>query len=713
MNQIRHGLPLLLALCLLAALWGCDRGPAPSAEAERTAVTTEAPAPELPASDRQLLLDDAPAFPLCEAEGALYLRLRDLPGQAPVLTETPAGQLSLAWEGHRLLLRAGEPEAELSDGSRRTLSAPVLRSRTDWYLPLEGLELLGRGLVYDPAQSAYRCLRLEEGPALLCNGEALGSSLLWGGVPVLEASLLAERSEGSLELRGESLCLTLGGRVLLLRAGSPEAELDGKALSLPVPAWQAETRWYLPSDAAEALGCVLLQGEDRVELWVPTQGPELWFDGSALGPTRSFNGTPCAGLSALARAAGAKLEPQQETLRLKLGKRSLLLRPGSALLETEADTVTLPLPLLPQGEDWLAAVEPLAEALGLPRKDAEALVYSRMEPRETLLWVDGRECAACGLPEGPLYFDLETLMGPAQALPAEAGGCLYLQAFGRTLGLRPGASGLEVDGKEARLSAPVYAEAEHWYAPVELLSLLGLSELEDPELDQRYYTHIVKNDSLQEGYRVPILMYHAVSDHVWGIPELFVSPSRLEQQLQAIVEGGYTAITFEDLDRIDQIEKPVMLTFDDGYDDNYSELFPLLKQYNLKATVFIIVDDLGKSHKLTEEQVKEMSDSGLVSIQSHTMSHNYLNQMYEARLIHEHYDSMVALARITGKQPFVMCYPTGKNSYYSRGFTAKYYQYGLCMTGPCYVTGEDPYLIYRYYVPRNTGMETFRSYLEG
>ena len=156
-----------------------------------------------------------------------------------------------------------------------------------------------------------------------------------------------------------------------------------------------------------------------------------------------------------------------------------------------------------------------------------------------------------------------------------------------------------------------------------------------------------------------------------------------------------------------------MLTFDDGYDDNYRELFPLLKQYNLKATVFIIVDDLGKSHKLTKEQVKEMSDSGLVSIQSHTMSHNFLNQMYEAQLIHEHYDSMVALARITGKQPFVMCYPTGKNSYYSRSFTAKYYQYGLCMTGPCYVTGEDPYLIYRYYVPRNTGMETFRSYLEG
>ena len=208
-------------------------------------------------------------------------------------------------------------------------------------------------------------------------------------------------------------------------------------------------------------------------------------------------------------------------------------------------------------------------------------------------------------------------------------------------------------------------------------------------------------------------MYHAVSDDIWGIPELFVSPSSLEKQLQALTEGGYTAITFEDLDHIDEIEKPVMLTFDDGYDDNYTELFPLLQRYNVKATVFVIVNDLGKNHKLTEDQVREMSESGLVSIQSHTMSHGYLDGMYEKQLRYENYDSMIALARITGKQPFVLCYPTGKSSGYSRNITAEYYEYGLCMGGPCWVTGDAPYRIYRYYIPRKTTVETFLQYLEG
>ena len=170
-------------------------------------------------------------------------------------------------------------------------------------------------------------------------------------------------------------------------------------------------------------------------------------------------------------------------------------------------------------------------------------------------------------------------------------------------------------------------------------------------------------------------------------------------------------LLFEDLDRIGEIEKPVMLTFDDGYDDNYTELFPLLKKYNVKATIFVIVNDIGKRHKLTEAQIREMSDSGLVSIQSHTMSHGYLDEMYSERLHWEHYNSMLKLTRITGKQPFVLCYPTGRSTGASRAITAQYYEYGLCMGGPCFVTGDSPYYICRYYVPRGLPLSTFLSYL--
>ena len=102
------------------------------------------------------------------------------------------------------------------------------------------------------------------------------------------------------------------------------------------------------------------------------------------------------------------------------------------------------------------------------------------------------------------------------------------------------------DGEPVRLSAPVQAEGKAWYAPAELLLRLGLSELDDPEANARYYTRIVRASMIPEGVRVPVLMYHAVSDAIWGVPELFVSPSRLEAQLQAMQERGFTAVTFED-----------------------------------------------------------------------------------------------------------------------------------------------------------------------
>ena len=122
--------------------------------------------------------------------------------------------------------------------------------------------------------------------------------------------------------------------------------------------------------------------------------------------------------------------------------------------------------------------------------------------------------------------------------------------------------------------------------------------------------------SIEQSVNVPVLMYHAVSDNMWGIDELFVSPSSMEEQLRYLVDNGYEPIWFSDLAELEQYEKPVILTFDDGYDDNYTELLPLLQKYNVKATVFMIADAMGMQHKMTEEQVREMADSGLVSIRA-------------------------------------------------------------------------------------------------
>ena len=164
----------------------------------------------------------------------------------------------------------------------------------------------------------------------------------------------------------------------------------------------------------------------------------------------------------------------------------------------------------------------------------------------------------------------------------------------------------------------VIFDGEHWYVPSQRLVMRPeVRAYTDEEENHVHYTTDQPADAVPEGYRVPILMYHAVSDDCWGIRELFVSPQSMEEQLQFLTENGYTTIWFEDLPNIAQYKKPIILTFDDGYDDNYTELFPLLKKYNAKATIFVIADRMDMEHKMTVEQAKEMSDSGLVSIQSH------------------------------------------------------------------------------------------------
>ena len=93
--------------------------------------------------------------------------------------------------------------------------------------------------------------------------------------------------------------------------------------------------------------------------------------------------------------------------------------------------------------------------------------------------------------------------------------------------------------------------------------------------------------------RVPILMYHSILRDSARQGKYVISPAVLAADLDALQEKGYTAVTVSDLlayvqDGADLPEKPVMLTFDDGYYNNYIYAYPLLKQRGMKAVVSII-----------------------------------------------------------------------------------------------------------------------------
>ena len=272
-----------------------------------------------------------------------------------------------------------------------------------------------------------------------------------------------------------------------------------------------------------------------------------------------------------------------------------------------------------------------------------------------------------------------------------------------------------IDGGDTLMVMASDVQEEGEYIPLlDTVTLRGYPMWDDEESGILYITPSATPFAIPENLDVPVLMYHAVGNDLWGTDELFVKPSELEKQFAYLVENGYDPIWFEDLAQAEDYDKPVILTFDDGYDDNYTELYPLLLKYQVKATVFVIGDAMGMPHKMTQEQVKELSDSGLVSIQSHGYTHKNMDAMDAEKLEFELGETRRVLTRVTGKIPSVLCYPSGRYNDATVEIARKYYNFALKMTGKLYNTSvDDPYLVSRYYISRYTDISTFASYVAG
>ena len=128
---------------------------------------------------------------------------------------------------------------------------------------------------------------------------------------------------------------------------------------------------------------------------------------------------------------------------------------------------------------------------------------------------------------------------------------------------------------------------------------------------------------------LPILMYHHVTtDPAEAVNDMIVTVDRLREDFQYLRDQGYTTVLPRDLLDPDTLpDKPVLLTFDDGYNSNYFYLFPLLKEFGFRAVVSPIVcmpDGADTEYGYcTWDQLREMAASGLVEIGSHTYAlHN-------------------------------------------------------------------------------------------
>lgn len=169
-------------------------------------------------------------------------------------------------------------------------------------------------------------------------------------------------------------------------------------------------------------------------------------------------------------------------------------------------------------------------------------------------------------------------------------------------------------------------------------------------------------------WQVPVLMYHyveIVTDTRDTIRQsLDIQPQIFEQQLKTLQKAGYTFLTAADLAAIIDCqapmpEKPILLTFDDGHRDFYTDVLPILERYQAKATVYVISSFIGGSDFMTADQVRSLQQHPLVEIGSHTVHHKALKGLPFATVEKEVFDSKQQLESNYQLSIVSFAYPDG------------------------------------------------------
>ncbi len=171
--------------------------------------------------------------------------------------------------------------------------------------------------------------------------------------------------------------------------------------------------------------------------------------------------------------------------------------------------------------------------------------------------------------------------------------------------------------------------------------------------------------------RVPIFIYHSVYPDFGGESKsqknYSVTPEEFDIQLKYLKDNGYTPVSLDDLERFVRegtttVPKPVVLTFDDGWKNEFANAFPLLKKYGFTATFFIFTNPIGKDSRfMTWEDVKELDAAGM-TIGDHTLTHPYLTKLPIEKERAEVFESKKKLEEKLGKRVTHFATPFGQSN---------------------------------------------------
>lgn len=169
-----------------------------------------------------------------------------------------------------------------------------------------------------------------------------------------------------------------------------------------------------------------------------------------------------------------------------------------------------------------------------------------------------------------------------------------------------------------------------------------------------------------EEVRIPILMYHSICNDDPN-NSLMIPTEMFAEQMEWLRENDFTAMSMDEVIEAMNTGKvpkrPVLITFDDGYADNYINAFSELKNNNLKGTFFIISDTITEEggYYMSTSMLKEMKEAGM-EIENHTANHLELNNLSREDAIDSIKRGQEFLRSVIGSNGNYLCYPVGRYS---------------------------------------------------
>ena len=237
------------------------------------------------------------------------------------------------------------------------------------------------------------------------------------------------------------------------------------------------------------------------------------------------------------------------------------------------------------------------------------------------------------------------------------------------------------------------------------------------EVVSTYAPKVISYNTPSVDSGIPILLYHAISDEDDISSEMFVPADVFALHLEYLYRSGYHTVSFEALyehwERGAALpDKPIVISFDDGYRSFYNYALPLLESYEMCATVFVISNHLDLPRTMTPAMIRDISAAGM-EIASHSHNHLYLTSCSEDEARSQLITSKELLQELLGKPVNVLAYPGGMHNDAVRQI-AKEVGYLMAVgTVPGLNTAAtDRFLLNRIYIERKDGFEGFVTKIE-